>query len=217
MRSRIPIRAALLVVAGLPVAFLPLGAQGNAAHTHIGHVATGFAQAPDGRGLLPTLRAEVETAVQHVALAGRDPSNLQWMQTHAAHVLHALDPAQGSEGPGLGFGAVRAAEGIAQHIELAAGSDGASQNVRTHSAHVAEASRAVAERAREMAELARQVAAARDYTAAEGLIERMARIGGELQMGRDVNGDGQIGWGGGEGGITHVEQHMGFLLAGEGL
>ncbi len=191
--------------------------QDNPAHTHIGHVATGFARTPDGAGLLPTAMAEAETAIQHVDLAWRDTSNLEWMQTHAAHVLHAVDPSQVDGGPGLGFGVIAASEGIAQHIELAAGSEGASDAVRTHANHVATAARAVAGRAREIADLAAQVGSAPEYSSAEGLTQRIRTLSRQLIEGADLNGDGQIGWGDGEGGLSQVERHMGLMMGAEGL
>jgi hypothetical protein len=209
-----------LITIGLTISFSadPAAAlQDNPVHTHIGHVVTGFGRTPDGAGLLPTAMAEAQTAIQHVDLAWRDPSNLDWMQTHAAHVLNAVDPSQVGEGPGLGFGVLPAAEGIAQHIELAAGSDGASDAVRTHAAHVAEAARAVRGRTAEIAALAVRVASASDYTSGEGLIAQIRRLANELITGADGNGDGQIGWGNGEGGLQHVEQHLGLLMAAEGL
>ena len=218
MRSRTP--ATVMIAFGLATALSadPASAlQANPAHTHIGHVATGFGRAPDGAGLLPTAMAEAETAIQHVDLAWRDTSNLEWMQTHAAHVLHAVDPSQVDGGPGLGFGVIAAVEGIAQHIELAAGSDGASDAVRTHATHVAAAARAVSERAAEMADLAAQVGAARDYSTAEGLTGRIRRLANQLVEGVDMNDDGQIGWGDGEGGLAHVEQHVGLMMQAEGL
>lgn len=191
--------------------------QDNPAHTHIGHVTTGFPRAPDGMGLLPTAMAEAETAIQHVDLAARDTSNLPWMQTHAAHALHAVDPSQVEEGPGLGFGVIAAADGIAQHIELAAGSEGASDAVQTHAVHVAAAARAVSERAARIAELAARAEGASDYTTGEGLIGQMRTLANQLMTGEDLNGDGRIGWGDGEGGLEHVQQHMGLMTAAEGL
>ncbi len=213
-------RAVQLLTIGLAIALSaePAAAvQDNPAHTHIGHVATGFGRAPDGAGLLPTARAEAETVVQHIAFAARDVSNLEWMQTHAAHVLHAVDPSQAGEGPGLGFGVIAAAEGAAQHIGLAAGSDGASDAVQTHANHIATASTSVAERAAEIAELAAQVAAASDYTTAEGLTMRIQTLANQLLSGVDGNGDGTIGWGDGEGGIEQAERHLGLMTAAEGI
>lgn len=195
----------------------PLSAQDNAAHMHIGHVVTGFPRAPEGAGLLPTALAEAQTASQHAGLALRDPANLGAMQTHAAHVLHAVDPSQVENGPGQGFGVIAGAEGVAQHVELAAGADGASDAVKTHATHVAAAARAVADRAREVAGLAAEIGEAQDAAAAAEIAERMRTLADQLVAGADVNGDGQIGWGDGEGGLQHAEQHMGFMTEAEGI
>jgi len=191
-----------LIAAGLTITFSAdpaHGLQDNPANTHIGHVASGFGRTPDGAGLLPTALAEAATAIQHIDLAWRDTSNLDWMQTHAAHVLHAVDPSQIEEGPGLGFGVLAAAEGIAQHIELAAGSDGASDAVQTYATHVAMAARAVADRAAQIAALAVQMESASDYTSGEGLT-------GQMRLLAD--------W---AGGLEQVERWMGLMTAAEGL
>jgi hypothetical protein len=180
-------------------------------------VATAFGNAPGGASLLATAQTEAATILQHLTLAERDLSNLQWMQTHGAHVLHAIDPSRQAEGPGTGMGLIAAADAIAQHIELAAGSEGASDNVTRHAPHVAAAARAVSARAGEIAAFAVQLARAGDYTTGEGLILRMKALAEQLGPGRDVNGDGQIGWGDGEGGLDHVAQHVGFITEGEGL
>jgi hypothetical protein len=195
----------------------PTLAQANPAHTHVGHVTSGFPAAPDGQGLLPTALAEARTAAQHAELAARDLANLEAMKQHVGHVLHALDPDEASQGPGAGFGVRRAAEGIAQHIGLAAGSDGASQNVSTHGGHVAAAARTVAQRAEEAIEVAKGVQAAGTAAEAAPLVERLRTLTGELIAGRDANDDGRITWEEGEGGLEHVEQHMGLLARGEGL
>ena len=190
-----------------------LSLQANPSQTHVGHVATGFGNAPNGGSLLATAQAEAATVLQHLTLAERDMSNLQWMQTHGAHVLHALDPSRQAEGPGLGMGLIAASDAIAQHIELAAGAEGASTNLTTHAPHVAAAARAVSARAAEIAEFMVQLARAGDYTTGEGLIFRAKALAVQLAPGEDVNGDGQIGWGDGEGGLDHVAQHVGFITA----
>lgn len=191
--------------------------QGNAAHTHIGHVLSGFGATPDGAGLLPTALAEAEAAARHAELAAGDPSNLQGMQLHARHVLHAVDPSRIDSGPGQGFGVKRAAEEIARHIELAAGSDGASDAVRTHAAHVAAAARTVARRADEIASVVDEIQDAYDYTEAAGHVERLQTLVRQLTEGADANGDGEVTWQEGEGGLQHVERHMELMASAEGL
>lgn len=191
--------------------------QENAGHAHIGHVLDGFGPTPDGDGLLPTAQAEAEIAAQHAGLAASDPTNLEGMRAHARHVLHAVDPSQIDSGPGQGFGVKRAAEGIAQHVQLAADADGASDNVQTHASHVAAAARTVAARADEIVEVVGQIEDAYDYTEAGEHVQRLQTLAEQLTTGADADGDGQVGWQEGEGGLQHVEQHMELMARGEGL
>lgn len=191
--------------------------QGNAAHAHIGHVLDGFGATPNGDGLLPTARAEAEVAANHARLAASDPSNLQGMQIHARHVLHAVDPSQVDSGPGRGYGVSQAAEGIAQHIQLAAQAEGASDNVRTHATHVAAAARTVVQRSEEIVRVVEQIQDAYDYTEGAQHVERLQTLVGQLTTGADADGDGQVGWQEGEGGLQHVEQHIQLMARGEGL
>ena len=64
----------------------------NMAHVHMGHVTDSWGDTPNEMGLLPTAIAEAEIAVQHAGFAADQLDNLEWMQTHAKHVLHAVDP-----------------------------------------------------------------------------------------------------------------------------
>ncbi len=189
----------------------------NASHTHIRHVFEAFAPTPDGAGLLATAEAEAAIALQHARLAARDPTNIDPMKQHARHVLNAIDPAEFTSGPGLGFGVRAAAAGIARHIELAAGSDAASANVRTHAGHVAAAARGVSQRADRIVELAEQVLPMSDYNRAYNLVLQIRDLCEELTTGADVSGDGAISWADGEGGLEQVRQHMALMAEGEGL
>lgn len=218
MRAGIAVAAISVLAFGLTVSPRPASAQQDEpSHVHIGHVMDSFGGAPNGAGLLTTVQDEIQTALDHLELAARDLTNLQWMQQHAEHVMHAADPSRIAQGPGLGYGIAAAAREIAEHVELAANSEGASDNVAAHAAHVAAAARAIADRGEELADLASQVAAASDYTTAEGLIQRMRTLADQIVSGEDLNGDGQIVWGDGEGGLEHVEQHMALMLEGEGI
>ena len=72
-------------------------------HSHMGHVTKAWTDTPDGIGLLPTAAAEAEIAAQHAGFAAEQPGNLEWMQMHTRHVLHAVDPSVEPKGPGLGY------------------------------------------------------------------------------------------------------------------
>lgn len=217
MPSRLAAVSALsLLLMGVTAA--PASAlQTDPVQTHIGHVMTGFGGTPDGGGLLPTAMAEAETGREYVQRGLQDTSNLEWMQSQAEGVIHAVDPSRIEEGPGLGFGVKAAAQGIVQHIELAASSDGASENVQTHATHVSAAASAVAARAEELVALAEEVLDASDYSTAEGLVTRMRRLADQLVEGEDVDENGEISFDEGEGGLMHVQRHMELMTAGEDM
>ena len=187
---------------------LPPGAVG----THIGHILVRFPSTPDRVGLLTIAHTEAKVAAQHAALAARTPTNLQAMQTHAGHVIHALDPAVVTSGPGKGYGLKKAAAGVASHVELAAKSEGASAGVQTHAEHVGTASRSTVDRADQIIALAERIRAATGAAEAAALVGQMASLCEQLTTGADLDADGRVNWGGGEGGLQQVDAHMQLLL-----
>ncbi len=217
MRIRLS-NIAMLAVA-LPVAFAGttlVAQQTGPVHTHIGHASTGFNGAPDGKGLAATAAAELGIAMLHANFVAGDLSNLEAMQRHAGHVLHLLDPAEGSSGPGRGFGAVRATEGVARHIGLAASSPGASENVRTHAEHIAMIASTVVGRAEEAVAVAQRLQDAPSIRRASPLVAQLRLLTYQMTEGSDLNGDGQLSLEG-EAGLQQLEAHIYLLLEGEGL
>lgn len=192
----------------IPVPAGPVGA-------HIGHVINGFSDTPDGMGLLPAAQAEAKIAAQHATLAARDLNNLVMMQTHAGHVIHALDPTIVTMGPGRGYGMKKAALAAANHIELAAKAQGASQNVIMHATHIAAASRAAADRADEVIAIAQKIQAAKTAAEAAALVNQMVPLADQLIKGVDTNADGKIGWEKPEGGLQQADEHVKLMLASE--
>jgi len=188
---------------------MPAGPMG----AHIGHVLVSFADTPDKVGLLEIAKIEAGIAAQHAGFAARTPTNLESMKRHAAHVLHAIDPTIETTGPGKGYGVKKAATGVAMHIELAAKVETAPAGVRTHAEHVATAARSTVSRAEEVASLAQKVVAATTADEAAALVAQMASLAEQLVSGTDLNADGRINWGNGEGGLQQVEEHMKLLLA----
>jgi hypothetical protein len=205
-----------LLTAVLLVAAPPMAAQQSAAHAHMGHVADGFANTPDEAGLLPTAIAEAAVARQHAELALRNTTDLGAMQRHAGHVLHAVDPSRIEQGPGAGYGVVRATSGVVQHIEMAGSHETASENIRTHATHVATSARNAAERAERVATLAEEIMAATSADHAAHLLQELAELTEQMVSGVDADGDGRIGWQEGEGGLAQAEQHITLMKRGEG-
>jgi len=186
------------------------------AGVHVGHVAVSFGDTPDKAGLLPTALAEARTALQHAGFAARTPDNLQAMQLHTGHVLHALNPTLEAKGPGKGYGATRAIAGVVSHIELAAKADGASTGVKAHAGHIATAARSAALRAEQMVGLATQVRQAASAAVAAPLVAQIASLAEQLTAGYDANADGRVGYGDGEGGLQQADEHLKLLLGSVG-
>ncbi len=189
----------------------------NMAHAHMGHVTDGWGDTPNEMGLLPTAIAEAEIAVQHAGFATDQLDNLEWMKTHAKHVLHAVDPSAIAAGPGLGYGVKHAANGVTKHIGFAAGSEEANENVKLHAVHVATSADNTVARVDEIAQYVGQVLAASKAAEAAPAAKQMLRHAKQLLDGRDADGDGNVSWKQDEGGLKASEMHMGFMRAGENL
>jgi hypothetical protein len=182
------------------------------AQIHLDHVVVSFVGVPEGQGLLQVAMADARVAAQHAALGAQDPSNLEGMKTHAGHIIHALDPRRAERGPGSGYGLMKSAEYIARHAMLAGRSAGGTPQLATHSEHVAASAENTRRRTDQIVALAQTVAdhvdSAEDAAALYVDIQRLAE---QLVSGVDANGDGQVGWQEGEGGLQHVEQHVDFM------
>jgi len=182
------------------------------AQIHMGHVLEKFVNVPGDRGLLPVAVADARVAAQHATLGAQDPNNLQAMKLHARHVMHAIDPRVAESGPGSGYGLLDATVNLIRHIELASRATGATDGMRTHAVHVIASARNTERRADRVLALAQVIADHIDSAAdAAALYGDLTMLAGQLFEGVDANGDGQIGWQEGEGGLQVVEQHVNFM------
>ncbi len=206
----------LLLIAGLALGGANAAlAGGGASHTHLGHVVSGWADAPDGMGFLPAAIAEAEIAIFHAGLAAQKLDDLGWMQTHARHVLQAIDAGAIEGGPGLGFGVMAGAAGTVKHIGLAAGADDASEGVKIHAEHVStSATNVLATIEAIKANIATILAATDAAGAAEATRANLA-LTADLLDGADADGDGQVDWT--DGGLNEAKKHADIMAAGEGL
>lgn len=203
-----PLPGAYTAPAGGPQLPVPPGLVG----THIGHVVNGFNGTPGGQGLLPTAMGEARVALQHAQLAGRQPGNLEYMKTHAGHVMNAIDPSVEKTGPGLGYGLKRAADGVATHITLAAEADGATASHKLHASHVATCAQNTVKRANDLMDLAQKVKAATAPDAAAAIVAEMNKLATQLLAGVDANGDGRVSVDPGECGLQLADDHVRLML-----
>ena len=208
--------AAFVLLAGAAGGATGAQAQDKASHIHIAHVLDAWNDTPDGMGLLPTAKAEAAIALQHVALA-LESTDLKGIQLHIGHVMHALNPEIEANGPGLGYGVVKAAQGVVAHIGFSAGSDDASDNVKTHSVHVSASAGNVVTWAEAALKFARTAKSTTYSNTAKFNAVKIQKLLTQIVDGVDANEDGTVGWQEGEGGLAQAEQHMGFMTSGEGL
>lgn len=99
-------------------------------HVHVGHTTAGWVDTPDRQGLLSVVEQEAAIAAENARKAhqsGRDPAQAK---RQVGFVLHALDPSLALEGPGTGYGLIRAVEGATDHLRFAADSTDASKNLK---------------------------------------------------------------------------------------
>ncbi len=190
---------------------------GSDAHTHIGHVVSSWEDTPSERGLLPTAFKESLVAAAHANYAVNASGNLGAMKMHAGHVRHAIDPSVESNGPGLGYGLIKAAEGAALHITLASEAADASAAVKSHTVHVTASLNAAITRSKAAMIEADAIIAAPDTAVALVHATKLAELTKTALVGLDVDGDGKISWDNNEGGLKVADKHMGFMLKAEGL
>ena len=187
----------------------------NMAHVHMGHVDTSWGDTPDEMGFLPTAVAEADIAIYHAGVLVTQLNDLDWMQMHAKHVLHTIDPNAIDGGPGLGYGVLAAAQGTAKHIEIAAKQDDASGNVKVHAEHVATSAQNTMARVKLAKKFIKQILRAKTADAAALPARKLQVVTLRLRAGYDANGDGQITWEKGEGGLDASTKHMGIMRNGE--
>ena len=205
--TSITLGLSLLVVGAWSVA---LSGQGATVQTHIGHVLDSFNGTPMNMGLLPTAMAEAKTAAQHAGLAAKATS-LQMIQTHAGHVINAIDPTIVAQGPGAGYGVKKAAQGVAQHAGLAAMAADANMMVKTHSMHVTTAANNVVAMSDDIVAIAQKIRMSTSMEEAQKLAMEMQTKAEQLTTGVDADGNGQISWNKPEGGLNQAQQHMNFM------
>ncbi|MEK7402878.1 MAG: hypothetical protein AABZ80_11055 [Gemmatimonadota bacterium] len=208
----------MVTLSGAPLPGTATGAQAKLpvpagpAGIHIGHVVNTFTEAPVLMGLLPAAIAEARLAAQHANLAARQPTNLDYMKTHAGHVINALDPKLITAGPGLQYGVKRAAEGVAAHIELAAKAEGATPGITVHATHIAMCARNTITRVDQIIALAQRLMTSSTAAEAATLVTQMISLADQLIAGADANSDGRITWEAGEGGLQVADEHAKLML-----
>ncbi|KLN62272.1 hypothetical protein WH96_01755 [Kiloniella spongiae] len=200
------------MIAGILTGAMSLSAAANDALKHVDHVMTHWADTPQEQGLLPVATAEAEVAKTHAGFATSDLKDLSSMQLHTRHVLHALDPAQETKGPGLGYGLIKASEGVATHAELASDSEDASDIVRVSGVMVASVGRNTTRRAEEALKLSKLILASKTSEVAAPHVLKLQELTKAFFIGQDLDKDGRIVWYHHEGGLNIATEQMDLII-----
>lgn len=185
------------------------GGAGPLTLAHVSHVAKQWSDTPSQQGLLPTARLEADIVRTHANLAAQRADDSDWVKMHALHVKHALVP-QG-KGPGLGYGLIKAVEGVKKHILLATDQDDVSDAVEFHGEQIAMTADSVLQRTQVLNKLLDEIIAAPRYQNLSAEALQMSQLADDILMGVDLNEDGEISWEDNEPGLEQALKYMNFL------
>lgn len=179
-----------------------------ASETHLDHITGAYAQAPGGMGLIPAGMAEAGIAAEHVRLARRDSTDLSNMTRHMAHVLHAIDPNEVGQGPGMGYGFKQAAQGVLTHVRLATAEEELPGVLAAHAPYVERAARGALATADDAIRIARRVQQASSASEARRLVRELDYLVRAMAYGDDRDDDGRIGFTETESGLAQATYHL---------
>ncbi|MCB1971798.1 MAG: hypothetical protein KDG54_15465 [Geminicoccaceae bacterium] len=165
-------------------------------------------ETPDGRGFLPIAVAEGTIAKLHAGLAVQNRGDLDAMQLHALHVIHAIDPSQVESGPGMGFGLQHAMDGIVTRVRLAMAEPQADAEVINLANGVLANSENVKGWADKALSLAEEIRSTTDDADAGALVVELKSQADHIVIGFDADNDGEIRSVEGEGGLRQLEGDM---------
>jgi hypothetical protein len=187
----------------------------NPAHAHLANVTDRFADTPSQRSLFATAAAELAVTVDHAGQAAEAGDNLGTMKLHAGHVINTIDPTLEANGPGLGYGAKKAAQQIVTEMEAAIAVPGASASMRILSNHILASTRNAIRISDLVVATAKRVQAATTAEEALEIAQLMAVMAGQIQTGFDMNNNNAIELS--ESGLRQAEQRAALLKRAEGI
>lgn len=192
-------------------ALLLAGTAWGQAKTHLDHVRKSWQDTPGQVGLVTILEQEAKTALQHAQFATKDRNDFANIKMHTPHFRHAVKPEEVPNGPGKGYGVVKAARGVIAHMNFAMDASDASDSLKLHGQHVIQCAENIARWAEEVNTKGSFITGGASAVASAYYADESKELLGWILNGRDADGDGNITWQEGEGGLAQLKQHLGFI------
>lgn len=162
-------------------------------HVHVGHAMTAWRDTPNEQGLFITAEQEAIIAYEHAQYAVENAHKLTLAKTHIKHVQHAMDPGLTKQGPGLGYGFIKALDASRDHILFAADSKDASENIKSSAQLWSKNVDTIIERSKLVLALCREVLKSNADEEVIILTEEIRKLTKQNLYGYDSDGDGTIG------------------------
>lgn len=199
-------RKMILVAAGLLFA-VPAAAQG---------VAETLEMLLAERGLFDVARTEAAIARRHTQAALRE-TDLATMKTQVAAAVNAIDPGLVASGPGLGTGLRPALLEAVDQLLAVQRAQPQDPDVALRATAASVAGQTALMRTDEALQEARDALAAQSTSEAIPALVRLDTLLARVVAGQDADGDGEIGWNLGEGGIQQAWSFTRQMAIAEGL
>jgi hypothetical protein len=185
------------------------------AHTHVGHVMTGWADTPDKKGLLETAEIAAQSALQSAESAA-DMDDINGIKAGVWHVINATDT-RGSDSVDWDSGVIQysvrsALVKVDHHITFAAESRDVSENIRNFASTFHRHSAAVVNRCDTIALLGQNILDTSSPGAGQALAGELLKLVRANVDGNDTNGDGVIGSSADEYGLKQLRSELQAML-----
>jgi hypothetical protein len=220
MRSFFVLFAVILVLPGCATKRPP-----TVAHTHIGHVLTGWHDTPNKEGLFVAASKAAADAVRAAESAAKVGSSTTGTKASVALVIESTDPAfeyagkkKGAQQTGTRYGVKNALEAAVHHVEYATTSPDASPNIKSSAPKFASRANFVLERCDLTTALGDRILRLLSGKKAVSpndirpILEELVRLTRANEAGDDSNGDGVVGSVPEEFGLKQVHKDLMTIL-----
>ena len=218
--SRALINAVILLLVSLSMTACVTTQAPKISHVHVGHAMTAWRDTPDEKGLFITAEREAAIAAEHAQYAVENSHDLKLVKMHTMHVQHAMDPALISKtapdmlnnGPGLGYGFIKAIGASNDHISFAADSDDASDNIKKSAQLWSQNVAVIMERNELIVTLSQALLTSDSHEEIIILADEIKLLTEQNLYGYDSDGDGTIGNVKSDYGIKQLKNEINIMI-----